>query len=191
MTNSTYTPSIHLFVDMDGTLVTWKQAACFEELLQENYFRDLPPYKEVVDAINWLNSTYPEIDVHILSAYMPENPYSVNEKNEWLDTYLPAIPKANRIFVPCGISKAEAAAKAIGESTINSSCILLDDYSVNLHDWKENGGGCIKLRNGINGNGGTWRGHSVSRFATYLEIANNIWKHIKEISGAKDYSREE
>ena len=67
MTNSTYTPSVHLFVDMDGTLVTWKQAACFEELLQENYFRDLPPYKEVVDAINWLNSTYPEIDVHILS----------------------------------------------------------------------------------------------------------------------------
>lgn len=35
MTNSTYTPSVHLFVDMDGTLVTWKQAACFEELLQE------------------------------------------------------------------------------------------------------------------------------------------------------------
>lgn len=157
MTNSTYTPSVHLFVDMDGTLVTWKQAACFEELLQENYFRDLPPYKEVVDAINWLNSTYPEIDVHILSAYMPENPYSVNEKNEWLDTYLPAIPKANRIFVPCGISKAEAAAKAIGESTINSSCILLDDYSVNLHDWKENGGGCIKnyknVRLGLNVNG--------------------------------------
>lgn len=118
MTNNTYTPSVHLFVDMDGTLVTWKQAACFEELLQENYFRDLPPYKEVVDAINWLNSTYPEIDVHVLSAYMPENPYSVNEKNEWLDTYLPAIPKANRIFVPCGISKAEAAAKAIGESTM-------------------------------------------------------------------------
>lgn len=144
MTNSTYTPSVHLFVDMDGTLVTWKQAACFEELLQENYFRDLPPYKEVVDAINWLNSTYPEIDVHVLSAYMPENPYSVNEKNEWLDTYLPAISKENRIFVPCGISKAEAAAKAIGESTINSSCILLDDYSVNLHDWKENGGGCMR-----------------------------------------------
>ena len=180
MTNSTYTPSVHLFVDMDGTLATWKQAACYEDLLQGNYFRDLPPYEEVVDAINWLNSIHPEIDVHILS-----------EKNEWLDTYLPAIPKASRIFVPCGISKAEAAAKAIGESTINSSCILLDDYSINLYDWKENGGGCIKLRNGINGNGGTWRGHSVSRFATHLEIANNIWKHIKEISGVKDYGREE
>ena len=28
-----------LFIDMDGTLATWKQAACFEDLLQENYFR--------------------------------------------------------------------------------------------------------------------------------------------------------
>lgn len=58
MTNSTYTPSVHLFVDMDGTLVTWKQAACFEELLQENYFRDLPPYKEVVDAMGCVRLKY-------------------------------------------------------------------------------------------------------------------------------------
>lgn len=34
----------HLFIDMDGTLATWQQTACFEDLLQENYFRDLPPY---------------------------------------------------------------------------------------------------------------------------------------------------
>ena len=190
MSNNTIN-HVYLFVDMDGTLATWQQAACFEDLLQQNYFRDLPPYQEVVDAINWLDSTYPEIEVFILSAYMPENPYSMDEKNEWLDAYLPAIPKENRIFVPCGVSKAEAAAKAIGESTINSSCILLDDYSVNLRDWKKNGGGCIKLRNGINGNGGTWQGYSISRFATHLEIANSIRKHMTEISGVKDYSREE
>ena len=39
-----------LFIDMDGTLAAWQQAACFEDLLQENYFRDLPPYQTVVDA---------------------------------------------------------------------------------------------------------------------------------------------
>ena len=44
MTNSTYTPSVHLFVDMDGTLVTWKQAACFEELLQ-NEDRESPRFQ--------------------------------------------------------------------------------------------------------------------------------------------------
>ena len=26
-----------LFIDMDGTLAAWQQAACFEDLLQENY----------------------------------------------------------------------------------------------------------------------------------------------------------
>lgn len=51
MNNNTFTATAHLFVDMDGTLATWKQSSCFEDLLQENYFRDLPPYQEVVDAI--------------------------------------------------------------------------------------------------------------------------------------------
>ena len=37
--------AIKLFVDMDGTLATWKLAASMEELLQKNYFRDLPPYQ--------------------------------------------------------------------------------------------------------------------------------------------------
>ena len=43
-----------LFIDMDGTLAAWQQAACFEDLLQENYFRDLPPYQTVVDAVRIL-----------------------------------------------------------------------------------------------------------------------------------------
>lgn len=180
-----------LFIDMDGTLAAWQQAACFEDLLQENYFRDLPPYQTVVDAVRILCNAHPELDIYALSAFMPENPAAVGEKSEWLDVYVPEIDAAHRIFVPCGESKAAAAANRLKMPCIDKSFVLLDDYSVNLHDWKENGGGCIKLRNGINGNGGTWRGHSVSRFATCLEIANNIWKHIKEISGAKDYSREE
>ena len=63
-----------LFIDMDGTLATWKQAACFEDLLQENYFRDLPPYQTVVDAVRILCNTRPELDIYVLSAFMPENP---------------------------------------------------------------------------------------------------------------------
>lgn len=64
-----------LFVDMDGTLAVWKQAACFEDLLQPGYFRDLPPYQTVLDAVKILCNTKPELDVYALSAYMPENPY--------------------------------------------------------------------------------------------------------------------
>ena len=46
-----------LFVDMDGTLAVWKQAACFEDLLQPGYFRDLPPYQTVLDAAKILCNT--------------------------------------------------------------------------------------------------------------------------------------
>ena len=155
-----------LFVDMDGTLAVWKQAACFEDLLQPGYFRDLPPYQTVLDAVKILCNTKPELDVYALSAYMPENPYAVHEKNAWLDAYLPEIDSEHRIFVACGSSKARAAANRLKTPCIDNSFMLLDDYSVNLHEWKANRGSCIKLRNGINGNGGTWKGESVTRFDT-------------------------
>lgn len=169
-----------LFVDMDGTLAVWKQAACFEDLLQPGYFRDLPPYQTVLDAVKILCNTKPELDVYALSAYMPENPYAVHEKNAWLDAYLPEIDSEHRIFVACGSSKARAAANRLKTPCIDSSFVLLDDYSVNLHEWKANRGSCIKLRNGINGNGGTWKGESVTRFDTAENIADRIWSIIKK-----------
>lgn len=179
----------HLFIDMDGTLATWQQTACFEDLLQENYFRDLPPYQEVVDAIKILCKTRPELDVFTLSAYMPENPYALGEKNDWLDLYLPEIDTEHRIFVPCGVSKASAAADRFGHFCIDGTFFLLDDYSVNLHEWDKSRGRCIKLRNGINGNGGTWKGESITRFDTAENIAERIWYIIRVLSNIKEGQR--
>lgn len=168
-----------LFIDMDGTLAAWQQAACFEDLLQENYFRDLPPYQTVVDAVRILCNAHPELDIYALSAFMPENPAAVGEKSEWLDVYVPEIDAAHRIFVPCGESKAAAAANRLQMPCIDKSFVLLDDYSVNLHDWKEKGGSGIKLRNGINGSIGTWKGPSVSRFNTPETLATLICRAAK------------
>ena len=168
-----------LFIDMDGTLAAWQQAACFEDLLQENYFRDLPPYQTVVDAVRILCNAHPELDIYALSAFTPENPASVEEKYGWLDVYVPEIDAAHRIFVPCGESKATAAANRLKMPCIDKSFVLLDDYSVNLHDWKEKGGSGIKLRNGINGSIGTWKGPSVSRFNTPETLATLICQAAK------------
>lgn len=168
-----------LFIDMDGTLAAWQQAACFEDLLQENYFRDLPPYQTVVDAVRILCNAHPELDIYVLSAFMPENPAAVGEKSGWLDVYVPEIDAAHRIFVPCGNSKAAAAANRLKMACIDKSFVLLDDYSVNLHDWKEKSGSGIKLRNGVNGNVGTWKGPSVSRFNTPETLATLICQAAK------------
>lgn len=184
--STTKNKKTHLFVDMDGTLAVWKQAACFENLLQPGYFRDLPPYQTVLDAVKILCNTKPELDVYALSAFMPENPYAVSEKNAWLDAYLPEINSEHRIFVACGNSKARAAANRLKTPCIDSSFVLLDDYSVNLHEWKANRGRCIKLRNGINGNGGTWKGESVTRFDTAENIADRIWSTIQKLTNTKE-----
>ena len=128
-----------LFVDMDGTLAVWKQAACFEDLLQPGYFRDLPPYQTVLDAVKILCNTKPELDVYALSAYMPENPYAVHEKNAWLDAYLPEIDSEHRIFVACGGSKARAAANRLKTPCIDSSFVL----SIALGILQEMNGGVV------------------------------------------------
>lgn len=184
--STTNNMNTRLFIDMDGTLAVWKQTACFEDLLQPGYFRDLPPYQTVLDAVKILCTTKPELDVYALSAYMPENPYAVHEKNAWLDAYLPEIDFEHRIFVACGSSKARAAANRLKTPCIDNSFVLLDDYSVNLHEWKANRGSCIKLRNGINGNGGTWKGESVTRFDAAENIADRIWSTIQKLTNIKE-----
>lgn len=50
---------------------------------------------------------------------------------------------------------------------------------IHLHDWKEKGGSGIKLRNGINGSIGTWKGPSVSRFNTPETLATLICRAAK------------
>lgn len=165
-----------IFVDMDGTLVTWKAAKALEDLLEKGYFRNMPPYETVVDAIKILIAK--GADVYSLSAYMEENPYSVQEKNEWLDEFIPEIPITKRIFCPCGSSKWDATSRYLVDDL--RPRFLLDDYSMNLHDWKKCGGRAIKLMNGVNGNKGTWKGDRVSRFQPAHALAEQISLLISE-----------
>lgn len=103
-----------------------------------------------------------------------------------MNVYLPEVDAAHRIFVPCGESKAATAARRLKHSHIDKTFFLLDDYSVNLHDWKEKNGSGIKLRNGINGSTGTWKGASVSRFNTPETLAKLIWQSILAHTNTRD-----
>lgn len=120
-----------------------------------------------------------EKEENYLSVDLESRNEKVEEKYGWLDVYVPEIDAAHRIFVPCGNSKAAAAANRLKMPCIDKSFVLLDDYSVNLHDWKEKGGSGIKLRNGINGSIGTWKGPSVSRFNTPETLATLICQAAK------------
>lgn len=178
-----------LFVDMDGTLAEWRkirydinteeettpeaiEAALDEVLYLPGYYRTLFPYKEVTEAVKSLIKEE-NFEVYILSCVKKDkNGISpLNDKNAWLDEYLPEIDRDHRIFVPDGEKKADY----IPDGLRGTDC-LLDDYSMNLKDWEDaldqtgkTTGKAIKLLNDVNESKGVWKGAAVS-FTTPADV---------------------
>ena len=142
---------INLFVDMDGCLCEWKDA-CVEELYEKDYFRNLKPYRNVVEAVK-MAMKHPRIEVFILSAYLPDSEFALAEKQSWLDEMFgPELDAGHRLFV----STRESKCKAVNRPLVKND-ILLDDYSHNLVQWQNAGGTGVKLINHINGKGQVWQ----------------------------------
>jgi hypothetical protein len=142
-----------LFVDMDGTLTEFLPQASMEPLYKQGYFRNLPPHQSVVEAVRRLICEHDEIEVFVLSAYLPDSPYALAEKHAWVDAYLPELDAAHRCFVVNGSDKRACIAD------IREDDALLDDYTRNLLRWQPSRG--IKLINAINHTKGTWQGAMV------------------------------
>lgn len=169
---------VGLFVDMDGTMAVWQTIPHMETLYEEGYFRNLPMIENICKAVNIL-ATSPKymdkIEVFVLSAYLSDSKYAFNEKHEWLDEHMPNIKEIRRFLLPFGTNKAEYLKDTLMRDNINNF-ILLDDYSVNLFDWKAMGGTGIKVLNGINNTHGSWKGDSISHMDEPSKIADAIAK---------------
>lgn len=165
---------MRIFVDMDGTLAEWKTATAFEDLFEEGYFKSLMPHSNVVLALKSLIGEK-GIEGFIDSHYLQDSRYALKEKNEWVDSMLPEIPRANRIFSPCGTDKSVHV-----PGGVKSTDILIDDYSPNLRIWEAAGGTGIKFMNGINGTKGTWSGARISKDDDVKKIIYTILQTMKE-----------
>ena len=157
-----------LFVDMDGTLAEFKHVDTLETLYEKGYFANLKPIHSVVEAIREIYAHHPDIEVHILSAYLSDSPYALSEKNQWLDLHLPEIATTHRVFCPCGTDK-----KSHVPGGIRPTDFLLDDYTQNLSQWEPPARG-IKLLNGINHTKGTWQGDRIRFDSTPTDLAEKI-----------------
>lgn len=144
-----------LFVDMDGTLAVFTPVDTMETLYEQGYFSNLKPHINVINGVKEYMALHPETEVFILSSVLSDSQYALNEKNEWLDKYIPEIDATHRLFPPCGGNKTEYIPGGLKESDM-----LLDDYSVNLHEWEPPAKG-IKVMNGINGTKGSWQGEKI------------------------------
>lgn len=168
-----------LFVDMDGTLAEFKTVDTLETLYEKDYFINLKPNENVLGAIKQLIADN-DFDVYILSAYLTDSRYALEEKNAWLDKYLPELPQEKRLFVPCGTDKSVAV-----PGLIRPDDYLLDDYTKNLSEWEPPAKG-IKLINGINHTNGTWQGDKIQFTHAQEELSSMIsdvmkgWTHFYE-----------
>lgn len=157
-----------LFVDMDGTLAKYQSVDTIEILFEKGYFLNLEPQQNVVDAVKKIIREHPEKQVYIMSSVLTDSKYAYQEKNEWLDKYLPEIDREHRIFPPCGENKMEYVPGGIRKSDY-----LLDDYTNNLALWEPPAKG-IKLLNGINHTNGTWKGNMLRYDKEPEELAQDI-----------------
>ena len=168
-----------LFVDMDGTLAEFKTVDTLETLYEKDYFLHLKPNENVLGAIKQLIADN-DFDVYILSAYLTDSRYALEEKNAWLDKYLPELPREKRLFVPCGTDKSVAV-----PGLIRPDDYLLDDYTKNLSEWEPPARG-IKLINGINHTNGTWQGdkiqftHAPEELSSMISDVMKGWTHFYE-----------
>lgn len=176
-----------LFVDMDGTLAVFKQVDELETLYEKGYFLNLAPQKNVLAAVRELVVNHPEIEVNILSAYLTDSQYALQEKNAWLDRFLPEIDRDHRVFVPCGTDKKEGIRDGIRKNDF-----LLDDYTKNLNEWQPPARG-IKLLNGINHSRGTWQFDRIRHDRDALSLSTailSIMRDEKQILDEKDHSED-
>lgn len=169
-----------LFVDMDGTLAEFKHVDTLETLYEQGYFLSLKPNENVVEAVRNIIHNHPEIEVNILSAVLSDSPYALNEKNAWLDKYLPEIDRDRRLFPFCGMDKKEFLLGGIRENDF-----LLDDYTHNLTLWCPPGRG-IKVLNGINHTRGTWEGDKIRFDKNYMELSEDILHVMKGLTSIHD-----
>lgn len=149
---------MRIFVDMDGTLAKWNNVE-FEQLYEKGYYRNLEPNKKILDEVNRLIEQGE--DVYILSCYLKDSQYALEEKKEWCKAYLPQLNEEKYVFVPFGENKGKFFNER-GLSPITNHDYLIDDYTRNLIEWKELGGIGVKYLNGINHTRGTWKGLMIN-----------------------------
>lgn len=151
-----------IYIDMDGTLAKWDSNATTEDTKKKGFFLSRKPQSNLIAAVKKLMKNK-EIECCVLSAVYGNA--AADEKRKWLEKYLPGI---SSVFVPYGQNKADYIPS-------EQPSVLLDDYSVNLHNWISVPGNIgIKFRNGINGTNGTWRGKSIDHTMSIKEMEIKI-----------------
>lgn len=139
-------------LDMDDTLAHFhEQKNALERFATEkNFFNILKPSK-MTKFIKLLvkHNELEAKDIFIVSA--SPNEQADKDKLQWIERHLPEIPKSNIMFTRLGENKAELFINKYNLSKEDFKyCMLIDDYTKNLIEWKNSGGIAKKYINEYN-----------------------------------------
>lgn len=172
-----------LFVDMDGTIARFHDEANYlERMFEKGFFENLEPFDMAICGLKQFHKDYPDVEIYIISSTVDGYPpYCEDEKNKWLDKWMPFIDKEHRLFPKIGQEKAELVPDGV---TIDD--YLYDDYNKNLVEWVQAGGNSIKCHNNINNKGRVgkrWVGDILSNYnadAILLDDRAEMKEALKE-----------
>lgn len=166
-----------VFIDMDGVLTEYRKDCHTEDLMQKGYFLSLKPEWNMLGALQKLIETGDAlgISVCVLTKVYPSLfKYSVSEKLQWRDRYMPDLFDSEFVMVNGEEQEKSDAVKDILGDEISTDCILIDDYNANLREWHANGGTAVKYVNGINDKNRSFIGNRLSFDMSAEEIYNAI-----------------
>ena len=150
---------LKLFLDLDGTLAKFnsKKNALERFDKEKGFFSSLKPYKNI-EVINEL-ATCGNVEVYIISA--TPNEQADQDKMIWIKTYLKQIKQENICFCRLNENKAKVIKNKLNIE-IDKECILLDDYTKNLIEWKSlNGIGIKRLTSKADNSRKIWKDYSI------------------------------
>lgn len=150
---------IKLFLDLDGTLAKFnsKKNALKRFDNEKGFFSSLKPYKNI-EVINQL-ATCGNVEVYVISA--TPNEQADQDKMIWIKTYLKQIKQENICFCRLNENKAKVIKDKLNIE-IDKECILLDDYTKNLIEWKNlNGIGIKRLTSKADNSRKIWKDYSI------------------------------
>ena len=150
---------LKLFLDLDGTLAKFnsKKNALKRFDNEKGFFSSLKPYKNI-EIINEL-ATCGNVEVYVISA--TPNEQADQDKMIWIKTYLKQIKQENICFCRLNENKAKAIKDKLNIE-IDKECILLDDYTKNLIEWKNlNGIGIKRLTSKADNSRKIWKDYSI------------------------------
>lgn len=157
------TKKLRFLFDMDGVLAEYKEAKNSDEYRTAEFFLNLAADEKMIEVLKLLIKW--GCRVAILTACYFEDSTAKEGKMEWMKKL--GLENVEMIFVPVGEKKYNY----VNQNDIN---VLIDDYSWNLHTWKQEGGLAFKYMNGVNGTKGTWSGYRVDNKMSPEEIATAL-----------------